>query len=69
MNAECRLVKKIRLGDHVTLVGEVVEVHHAAGKKPLAYHSQKYWKLGRNIEKPQRQKLDRIKKIIERHKK
>ena len=69
MNVECKLVKKIKLGDHTTFVGEVVELYPISYKKPLAYHSQKYWRLNQNIPKPPQPELDRIRKIIEKHKK
>ena len=69
MNAECKLVKKIKLGDHTTFVGEVAELYHVTGKEPLIYHAQRYWKLGQNIAKPPQQELDIIKKVIEKYKK
>ncbi len=68
MNAECKLVKKIKLGDHTTFVGEVAELY-PPGKEPLVYHAQKYWRLGENIQKPPQQELDRIRNIVESHKK
>ena len=69
MNAECKLLKKIKLGDHTTFVGKVVELYPASRKEPLVYHGQKYWKLGQNIPKPQQDELGRIGKVIEKHKK
>ena len=69
MNAECRLVQELKLGDHMAFVGEVVELYPVSGKEPLVYHSQKYWKLGQNIPKPQQEQLDRISNVIEKHKK
>lgn len=67
MNAECKLYKKIKLGDHTTFVGEVVELYPTNGKEPLIYHGQRYWKLGEIIPKPPPQDLDRIKAIVEKH--
>ena len=69
MSAECKLHKKIKLGDHTTFVGEVVELYPANNKEPLVYHGQKYWKLGENIPKPSQQEMDRIKAVIEKHSK
>lgn len=69
MNAECKLVKKIKLGDHTTFVGEVVEAYPINDKEPLVYHAQKYWKLGQNIQKPPQTELDKIIKVVEKHKK
>ena len=68
LNAECRLVKEITLGDHVMLVGEVIEAS-ASGKEPLAYHKSMYWKLDKNIERPSEKEQSRIKEIIEKHRK
>ncbi len=45
MNAECKLFKQIKLGDHTTFVGEVVELYPIKGKEPIVYHTGKYWKL------------------------
>ncbi len=69
LNIECRLYRDIELGDHVMLVGEVVDSRLSKNKEPLAYHKLKYWKLGENIPKPQAQELEKIKKIVEKHRK
>lgn len=69
MNAECKLVKTISLGDHTTFVGEVVELYPSKGKEPMVYHSQKYWKLGEAIAKPPQEELEKISKIVDKHKK
>ena len=69
MSAECRLFKKIKLGDHTTFVGEVVELYPVTGKEPLIYYNRKYWKVGENIQKPQQDELDKTRKIVEKHKK
>ena len=68
LNIECKLVKQISLGDHTTFVGETVETK-LSDKKPLVYHAQKYWNLGGSIAKPSQNELDRISRIIEKHKK
>lgn len=67
MNAECKLYKKLKLGDHTTFVGEVVEIY-PANKEPLVYHAQKYWKLGDNIPRPSEKEMERIKGIVEKYK-
>ncbi len=77
MSAECKLYKKIRLGDHIMFVGEVVEAYLIKDSKdwkpkdiaPLVYHSQKYWKIGENAQKPPQIELDRIKSIVQKHSK
>jgi len=69
MNAECRLFKKINLGDHTTFVGEVVELYPVKAKDILVYHGLRYWKIGDNIPKPPPDELERIKEIVEKHRK
>lgn len=69
MNVECKLIKGITLGDHTTFVGEVVELYPVKDKEPIVYHNQKYWKLGNQIQKPPQEELDKISKIVDKHKK
>jgi flavin reductase (DIM6/NTAB) family NADH-FMN oxidoreductase RutF len=45
MNAECKLVKREELGDHVMFIGEVTEISADENIKPLVYHNDKYWRL------------------------
>jgi flavin reductase (DIM6/NTAB) family NADH-FMN oxidoreductase RutF len=45
INAECELVKKKKLGDHVMIVGKVVVIRHDDSKSPLIYHSGRYFSL------------------------
>ena len=66
LNVECKLVKEIELGDHITFVGEAVEVS-VSQNEPLAYHNGKYWKMVESIQKPDQQARDRIEKLIEKH--
>jgi len=44
LNAECKVIKEIELGDHVMIVGEVVALQ-INGKEPLAYHKGQYWTM------------------------
>lgn len=50
INAECNLVRKEKLGDHVMLVGKVVHIKHDDTKSPLLYHSGRYFGLGSMVE-------------------
>ncbi|MFI5416278.1 MAG: flavin reductase family protein [Nitrososphaerales archaeon] len=50
INAECKLVKKQKLGDHVMIVGKVVNIRHDDSKRPLMYHKGRYFGLGSAIE-------------------
>lgn len=67
LNAECKLIRKIKLGDHTMFVGEVI-TYHTTDKEPLAYHKGKYWKIGKNIRKPNDKELEKIDLIIEKYK-
>ncbi len=64
LNAECRLMKIIELGDHTTFVGEVLELSADLGRKPLIYHQGKFWKIGERIKKPLQEELDNIEKLV-----
>ena len=49
MNAECKLVKREELGDHVMFIGEVTEISADENIKPLVYHNGRYWRLDDNV--------------------
>ncbi len=68
MNAECKLVKSINLGDHIMFVGEVVEIV-ASSREPIVYHNSKYWKFGEQVQKPSPEMLGNIGKLVEKHQK
>lgn len=68
MNAECKLIKAIELGDRTMFVGEVVEAS-ATEKQPLAYHDGKYWNIGERIQKPDQGMMDKIRKLAEKYRK
>ncbi len=67
LNFECTVYKEIPLGDHVMIIGEIQEISFNKEKEPLAYHKGKYWKMIEHIQKPSQEKLDAIKKLIEKH--
>lgn len=68
LNAECKIINILEIGDHTIFVGEVVN-SSISNKEPLVYHGNKYWKLGSNIEKPNEKELDKINKAIEKYRK
>lgn len=68
LSVECTLHKEITLGDHVTLVGEVVSVT-ASQKEPLAYHNGQYWQLNAPVEKPAEKERAHIDAVVEKHRK
>ena len=69
VNIECILSKQITLGDHITLVGEVIEASNNSDKVPLAYHGGRYFILNTNVAKPSQEERERIRKVVEKHKK
>ena len=68
LNVECKLVKEIEFGgSHIIFVGEAVDV--VLGKnEPLAFYGGKYWKLNEQIEKPSEDEMNKIKDLINDHK-
>ena len=69
MNAECKLLHEISLGDHTMFVGEVVDVSTNSNKEPLVYHNGKYWIMNTNVAKPSQSERERTRKIVETFKK
>jgi len=50
LNAEFRVVKAEKMGDHTAFTGEAVEMN-AGEKNPIIYSGGKYWMLDRQVEK------------------
>ena len=50
INAECKLVIMKKFGDHTMVVGKVVAISYNEAKKPLIYHSGRYFRIGSTIE-------------------
>jgi len=50
INAECKLVTMKKLGDHTMVVGKTVAISYNETKKPLIYHSGRYFRIGSIIE-------------------
>lgn len=57
LSAECKLVMTKTIGDHVMVVGKVVQVQYDDTKKPLIYHKNRYFKTGLPIEPDRKQIL------------
>lgn len=68
MNAECRVIEEIPLGDHVMFVGKIIEAK-ASNKEPLVYHQGKYWKLTEQIKRISEEDRVRIKNVVENYSK
>ena len=49
INAECKLVKMQKFGDHVMMVGKIVNIIHDGSKNPLIYHKGRYFSIGSQI--------------------
>jgi flavin reductase (DIM6/NTAB) family NADH-FMN oxidoreductase RutF len=69
INAECKVIKEIELGDHTMFVCEVLDLQADTTKNPLIYENGKYWGFGEKINKPAQEKLDEIKSLLERYSK
>ncbi|MBI3639805.1 MAG: flavin reductase family protein [Thaumarchaeota archaeon] len=46
VNVECKLVTMKKLGDHTMVVGRAVTISYDETKKPLIYHSGRYFRIG-----------------------
>ncbi len=55
VNAECKLVKKEKIGDHVMIIGKVVHIEHDETKSPLIYHKGRYFKLDSTVEQDRKE--------------
>ncbi len=64
INAECKLVRKEKLGDHIMIVGKVVHMAYDETKSPLMYHKGRYFGIGSTIE-PDRKEVLTSKKTLE----
>jgi flavin reductase (DIM6/NTAB) family NADH-FMN oxidoreductase RutF len=69
MNAECKLVNREELGDHVMFIGEVTEISADENIKPLVYHNGRYWRLDDNnkITRPSPELLDKVEQITKKY--
>ncbi len=68
LNIECKLIKKISIGDHTLFIGEVLDAVRNPGKEPLAYHHLQYWKMTEQLLRPSEEEKEKIKTIIGKHK-
>lgn len=50
INVECKLVTMKKLGDHTMVVGKAVVISYDETKKPMIYHSGRYFRIGSIIE-------------------
>ncbi len=66
LNLECKVIKKIGLGDHIMFVGEIISAA-TSEKEPLAYHKGRYWKMETQLEKPSEKEREKIRQILEKH--
>jgi flavin reductase (DIM6/NTAB) family NADH-FMN oxidoreductase RutF len=62
INAECLLVNHYKIGDHVAVIGEVVDAKFDRTKSPLIYHQGMYRKIGRKLQSKRR--IVRVNKIL-----
>lgn len=50
LNAECKLITTKKLGDHIMVIGRVVTMRHDETRKPLVYHTGRYYQIGSIID-------------------
>jgi len=62
INAECLLVNHYKMGDHVAVIGEVVDAKFDRTKSPLIYHQGMYRKIGKKLQSKRR--IVRVNKIL-----
>lgn len=67
MKAECKVIQRLELGDHILFIGEVAYLHEVSNKDPLIYTQGKYFKLGPQIPKPPAHELEEIDSAIEKY--
>lgn len=63
---ECKLKEKHIFGDHIMFVGEVVYVHEQEAE-PLVYGAEKYFRIGGKVEKPGKQELEILDRLVKKH--
>ncbi len=68
-NAECKVKEMLDVGDHVMVIGEVLEIESDQSKIPLIYSGNKYWAMGAQIGKPQQETLDKIDALLKKYSK
>ena len=66
LNAECKVVNFIDIGDHPIFIGEIQNVKQVE-KEPIIYHKGKYFRLGEQVYKPEQAKLEMIDKLIKKY--
>ncbi|WP_148687640.1 flavin reductase family protein [Candidatus Nitrosocosmicus hydrocola] len=66
LNIECKLFNEITFGDHIMLIGEVLDATSNPEKQSLIYHNGKYWSM-QEVIKPSQEERERIKNILEKH--
>ena len=64
INAECKLVKKEKFGDHFMLVGKVIHIIYDDSKSPLIYHKGRYFGLNSVID-PDREEVKVSKEMLD----
>lgn len=68
LNVECKLFEDITFGDHIMLIGEVLDATHNPDKQSLVYHDGRYWSLQSAI-KPNQQEREKIQNVLEKYRK
>ncbi|MDE1846210.1 MAG: flavin reductase [Candidatus Micrarchaeota archaeon] len=69
MNVECKVIKHEVIGDHIAIVGEVVNSSAEENVQPLLFHGTRYFKLGEHIAKPDEKRMAEIDAIYDKNRK
>ncbi|MDE1870013.1 MAG: flavin reductase [Candidatus Micrarchaeota archaeon] len=69
MNVECIVVKQEVIGDHIAIVGEVVNSSADESVHPLLFNGGKYFRLGEHIPKPDERRMAEIDLLYEKNRK
>ena len=68
LNIECKVIDMLEPGSHTIFIGEVQDVQYNKEKQPLAYHHKQYGTVHFDIPKPSDEVREKIKALIEKHK-
>lgn len=68
LNVECKLFNEIAFGDHIMLIGEVLDTTSNPEKQSLIYYNGRYWSL-QYVVKSTQEERERIQNILEKHSK
>ncbi len=69
LNLECRVVKREAVGDHLLVIGEVLDVSRDENAVVVAYRDGKFYKLGELVPRPDEVEAKSIDALAEKFRK